>query len=92
METNSSPQQTLFEFFSPSKAQRVWRIILAVLLSVMIVGAAYEFGRPKPEPVRLTHETADDIYSYLDVQLLSDWIYDPDDSDSYRYYEVMDPD
>lgn len=92
METNSSPQQTLFEFFAPTKAQRVWRLILAILLSAMILGAAYEFSRPKPEPVRLTHETADDTYSYLDVQLLSDWVYDPDDSDSYRFYEVMDPD
>ena len=92
METNSSPQQTLFEFFAPTKAQRVWRIILAILLTALIIGAAYEFSQPKPEPVRLTHETTDDIYSYLDVQLLSDWVYDPDDSDSYRYYEVMDPD
>ena len=92
METNSSPQQTLFEFFAPTKAQRVWRLILAILLTAMIVGAAYEFSRPKPEPVRLTHDTADDIYSYLDVQLLSDWVYDPDDSDSYRFYEAMDPD
>lgn len=92
MSTNSGSQQTLFEYFSPTKAQRVWRLILAILLTAMIVGAAFEFSRPTPEPVRLSHETADDIYSYLDVQLLSDWVYDPDDSDSYRYYEVMDPD
>lgn len=92
MSTNSGSQQTLFEYFSPTKAQRVWRLILAILLTAMIVGAGYEFSRPTPEPVRLSHETADDIYSYLDVQLLSDWVYDPDDSDSYRYYEVMDPD
>ena len=92
MTTNSGSQQTLFEYFLPTKAQRVWRLILALLLTAMIVGAGYEFSRPTPEPVRLTHETADDIYSYLDVQLLSDWVYDPDDSDTYRYYEVMDPD
>ena len=92
MTTNSGSQQTLFEYFAPTRAQRVWRLILAILLSAMILGAAYEFSRPKPEPVRLTHETADDTYSYLDVQLLSDWVYDPDDSDSYRFYEVMDPD
>lgn len=92
METNSGQQQTLFEYFSPTKAQRIWRLILAILLSAMILGATYEFSRPKPEPVRLSHETADDIYSYLDVQLLSDWVYDPDDSDTYRFYEAMDPD
>ena len=92
METNSRPQQTLFEYCSPTKAQRVWRLILAILLTAMIIGAAYEFSRPKPEPVRLSHETGSDTYSYLDVQLLSDWVYDPDDSDSYRLYEVMDPD
>jgi len=89
---SQSGQQTLNEFFSPSKAQRVWRLILAILLTAMIIGAAYEFSRPKPEPVRLSHESGSDTYSYLDVQLLSDWVYDPDDSDSYRLYEVMDPD
>ena len=92
METNSGPQQTLYGFFLPTKAQRVWRIILAVLLSAMIIGAAYEFGRPQPKPERLSHESGSGTYSYLDVQLLSDWVYDPDDSDSYRLYEVMDPD
>lgn len=92
METNTGPQQTLFEYFLPGKAQRVWRMILAILLSFMVLGAAYEFSRPKPEPVRLSHKTVSDTYSYLDVQLLSDWVYDPDDSDSYRLYEAMDPD
>lgn len=92
METNSGAQQTLFEFFSPTKAQRVWRLILAILLTAMILGAAYELSRPKAEPVALSHETSEGTYSYLDLQLLSDWVYDAGDSDSYRFYEAMDAD
>lgn len=92
MEGTSDRQQTLYEYFSPGKAQRVWRLILAILLSIMILGTAYEFSKPTPEPVRVSHTTSDDTYSYIDVQLLSDWVYDPDDSDSSRFYEAMDPD
>jgi len=92
MQNNSYSQQTLNDFFAPSRAQRVWLAILAVLTSLMILGAAYEIAKPKPEPQRMSHETSDDTFAYLDVQLLSDWVYDVSGEESYTFYEVMDPD
>jgi hypothetical protein len=89
---HSAPAQTMQDFFAPSKALRVWLIVFAALTSLMIVGASYEFTRPGPEPVRMTHETRDETYVYLDVLLLSDWIYDVSGDETYTYYEAMDPD
>lgn len=80
------------EFFTPGKAARVWRIILAVLTSLMILGAAYEFSKPNPEPARMTHETSDGSYVYLDLQLLSNWVYRVTGDESYTFYEAMDSD
>ncbi len=92
MEYQSTSQPTLHEFFSPSKAQRVWLLILSILTSLMIIGAAYEITKPKPEPVRMTHDLASGVYTYLDVQLLSDWVYDVSGDENYTFYEAMDPD
>ena len=86
------PVQTLQDFFAPGKSLRVWRLILAALTSLMIVGASYELTKPTPEPVRMTHETRDDASVYLDVLLLSDWIYNVSGDENYTYYEAMDPD
>ena len=92
METTYDHQQTLSEFFQPSKAHKVWKIILAALLSAMILGAGYEFSRPKQDPVRMSADLPGSTYSYLDVQLLSDWIYDVSGDEEYTFYEAMDPD
>jgi len=92
METNAAKQQTLSEFVAPSKAMRIWQIILAVVLSLIILGAAYEYTKPKPEPVRMTHASSDDTYSYVDVLLLSDWVYEVTGDENYTFYEAMDPD
>ena len=92
MEAPSERQQTLSEFFAPGKARRVWQIILAVLTSLMVIGAAYEFTKPKPEPARMTHASSDDTYSYVDVVLLSDWVYQVSGDENYTFYETMDPD
>ncbi len=92
METDSSRQQTLTEYFAPAKKARVWRIVLAALTTLMIVGAAYEFTKPRPEPARMTHDSGTDAYVYLDVQLLSEWIYDVSGDEDYTFYEAMDPD
>lgn len=89
---HSGPMQTVQDFFAPSKSLRVWRVIFAALTSLMIVGASYEFSKPVPEPVRMTHETRDDASVYLDVLLLSDWIYNVSGDENYTYYEAMDPD
>jgi hypothetical protein len=92
MEAPSERQQSLSEFFAPSKSLRIWGIVLAIIVSLFIIGAAYEFTKPKPEPARMTHETSTDTYVYLDVFLLSDWIYDVSGDESYTFYAAMDPD
>ena len=38
MDANSTRQQTLSEFMAPAKSARIWQIIFAVLLSLMILG------------------------------------------------------
>ena len=92
MEYQSSSQPTLHEFFSPSKSQRIWLLILSVLTSLMIIGAAYEITKPKPEPIRMTHDLSSGVYAYLDMQLLSDWVYDVSGEENYTFYEAMDAD
>lgn len=92
MDAQTETSQTMSEFFAPRKSVRVWRIILAVLTTLMIIGAAYEFSKPKPEPVRMSYSTGTDTYVYLDVQLLSDWVYDVSGDEAYTFYEAMDPD
>ncbi len=92
MEVRPAHQQTLSEFFEPKKAKKVWTIILALLLTGMVLGAAYEFTRPQPDAVRMTSSLPYGTYAYIDVQLLSDWVLDFTGDHPYTYYEVMDPD
>ena len=92
MDANTQTQQTLPEFMAPGKGARIWRLIFAILTSLMILGAAYEFTKPKPEPLRMTHASSDDTYSYIDVLLLSDWVYEMTGEENYTFYEAMDPD
>ena len=77
---------------SPGKALRVWQIILAVLLSLMILGAGYEFGKPQGEPVRMSTALDGSTYCYLDVSLVSNWLLQVTGDENYTYYEAMDPD
>ncbi len=92
METQFDSQQTLSDFFAPSKRLRIWRIILAAITSIMVVGAAYFFTLPKPDPEILSYSTPRNSYVYLDLQLLSDWIYDVSGDEDYTLYEAMDAD
>ena len=92
METQTKQYASISEFFAPSKATRVWRIILAVIVSLMILGAAYEFQKPVPDPIRMTHESGSDTHSYLDILLLSNWMYDVSGDEDYTLYAAMDPD
>jgi hypothetical protein len=92
MEAPSERQQSMQEFFTPGKARRVWQIILAVLTSLMMIGAANEFTKPKPEPERMTHASSDETHSYIDVLLLSEWVYQVSGDENYTFYEAMDTD
>ena len=92
MEKQTKQYASITDLFAPSKATRVWRIVLAVIVSLMIIGAAYEFSQPIPDPVQMTHESGSDTHSYLDVLLLSNWMYDVSGDEDYTLYAAMDPD
>lgn len=92
METSTQDQQTLSEFFAPRKATRIWQIVLAVLLSLMILGAVYSFTKPRPEPVRMSTQLSGSTDCYLDVVLVSHWLLKVTGDDNYTLYEAMDPD
>ena len=92
METNTTGQQTLSEFMTPSKSARIWQIILAVLLSLMILGAVYEFSKPMQEPVRMSTTLQSGTYSYVDVTMVSTFLLKVTGDTEYTYYDVMDAD
>ena len=92
METQTNQVSSIADFFAPSKNMRVWRIILAVAMTLMIIGAAYEYNKPVPDPVQMTHESSSETHSYLDVLLLSNWMYDVSGDEDYTLYAAMDPD
>lgn len=92
MDATTEKQQTLPEFLSPGKAARIWQIILAALLSLMILGIAFELSKPQKEPVRMSTALSADTYSYLDVALVSNWLLKVTGDEEYTLYEAMDPD
>ena len=93
MDANSTRQQTLSEFMSPAKSARIWQIIFAVLLSLMILGSVYEFTKPQKEPARMSTLLGSDTYSYVDAALVSSsWLLQVSGDENYSLYEVMDAD
>jgi hypothetical protein len=92
MDATTQKQQTLQEFLKPSKAQRVWQIILAVLLSLMVLGMAYELSKPQEEPVRMSTQLSGNTYCFVDVSLVSSWLLKVTGDEEYTLYEAMDPD
>ncbi|MDD4312490.1 MAG: hypothetical protein PHW41_08415, partial [Eubacteriales bacterium] len=92
METQGRKQQTMSEFLAPSKSSRVWLIIMAALVSLMIIGAAYEYNKPKSDPVRMSTQLSSGTYSYLDVSLVSNWLLKVTGDNNYTLYEAMDSD
>ncbi|HML67943.1 MAG TPA: hypothetical protein PKA81_06045 [Clostridia bacterium] len=92
MEANAVKQQTLAEFMAPKKSLRIWQIILAALLSLMILGAVFEFTKPKPGPVQMSTTLDSSTYSYVDVTLLSHWLLKVTGDENYTIYEAMDTD
>jgi hypothetical protein len=92
MQTTSYTQDSMREFFAPSKGRRIAIFILAVVLAASVLGIVAMERKPLEEPVRLTATLKKGTYCYLDVQLLSDWIIKVTGDDDYTYYEAMDPD
>lgn len=92
MDANTQMQQTLPDFMAPGKAFRIWRLIFAIITSLMIVGAVYEFTKPQKEPVRMSTQLDSGTYSYLDVAMVSNWLLDVSGDENYTIYEAMDPD
>lgn len=92
MNANTTNQQTLSEFMTPPKSARVWKMILAALLSLMILGAVYEFTKPRQEPARMSTLLESGTYSYVDVTLVSTWLLKVTGDVNYTIYEVMDAD
>ena len=92
VESQSGKQQTLAEFLAPRKSARIWQIITAALLSLMIIGAAYEFNKPKTDPVRMSAQLNSGTYCYVDVSMVSSWLLKVTGDREYTIYEAMDPD
>lgn len=92
MDANTQVQQALPDFMTPSKSFRIWRLILAILTSLMILGAGYEYTKPQKAPERMSIELPSGTYSYLDVTMVSSWLLEVTGDDNYTIYEAMDPD
>ena len=92
MESQAGKQVTLAEFLSPRKSARIWQIITAAILSLMIIGAAYEYNKPKTDPVRMSTQLSSGTYCYLDVTMVSDWLLEVTGEEDYTIYEAMDAD
>jgi len=92
MDATSAFQDSLQDFLAPSKKGRVVILVFLVLFALMLAGIVYDNQKPLPEPVRYSSEIDSGTYVYLDIQLLSEWIYKVTGDSSHTYYEVMDPD
>ena len=92
VEKQEGNQVTLAEFLAPRKSARIWQIITAALLSLMIIGAAYEYNKPKSEAVRMSTQISSGTYCYLDVSMVSSWLLKVTGDNEYTIYEAKDPD
>lgn len=92
MDATSALQGSLQDFIRPSKKIRVAILVFLALFAAMVAGVVYENQQPAPEPVRYSTAVDSGTYAYLDVQLLSEWIYKVTGDESHTYYEAMDPD
>ncbi len=92
MDATSALQDSLQDFIAPSKKSRVVMLVFLVLFASMLAGIVYDSQKPLPEPVRYSSEIDSGTYAYLDVQLLSEWVYKVTGDETHTYYEAMDPD
>ena len=92
MDATSTFQGSLQDFIAPSKKARIAMLVIFLLFASMVIGLVYEGQQPLPEPVRYSTEISPDTYTYLDVQLLSEWLYKVTGDENHTYYEAMDSD
>ena len=92
MDATSTLQNSLHDFIAPSKKARIAILVILVLFAAMVVGIVYEGQRTLPDPVAYSADINSGTYTYLDVQLLSEWVYKVTGDESHTYYEAMDPD
>ena len=92
MDETSYTQDSMQDFFAPSKGRRIAILILVVVMAASVLGIVAIERKPLEEPVRLAKTLEKGTYCYLDIQLLSDWIIKVTGDDNYTYYEAMDPD
>lgn len=92
MDAHSNEHDSMQDFFAPPKGRRIAIFIFAAVLAAVVIGVFAIERKPLEEPVRLTHSLDKGTYSYLDVQLLSDWLIKATGEENYTYYAAMDPD
>lgn len=93
MDATSSAQVSMQDYFATPKSRKIACLILAAIFAVMIAGAVFASQKPAVEPVQLTRALdGTSTYTYLDFQLLSEWMYKVTGDSNYTYYEAMDPD
>lgn len=92
MDAASTLQDSLQDFIAPSKKARIAILVILVLFAAMVLGIVYEGQRTLPDPVAYSADVSSGTYAYLDVQLLSEWVYKVTGDETHTYYEAMDPD
>lgn len=92
MDATSSAQVSMQDYFATPKSRKIATIILAAIFVGMILGAVFASQKPAVEPVQITHALdGTSTYTYLDIQLLSEWVYKVTGESSNTYYAAMDP-
>jgi len=93
MDATGSTQISMQDYFATPKSRKITAVILAAIVLAMILGAMLASQKPAVEPVQLSHALdGTSTYTYLDFQLLSEWMYKVTGDSNYTYYEAMDPD
>jgi hypothetical protein len=93
MDAADSTQISMQDYFATPKSRKITAVILAAIVLAMILGAMLASQKPAVEPVQLSHSLdGSSTYTYLDVQLLSEWVYNVSGDSNYTYYQAMDPD
>lgn len=92
MDATSSAQVSMQDYFATPKSRKIASIIFAAIFIIMVGGAVFAAQQPAVEPVQMARALdGTSTYTYLDIQLLSEWVYKVTGDSNYTYYEAMDP-